>query len=260
MDFSEYEIMYEAESRHWWYVGLRDILFRRTGLNRPASARWRILDAGCGTGGTLAALAGHPGAHGFDYAADAIYFCQERGLRNIVRGSILAIPFPDNSFDLVISNDVLCDEGAVDDEQSLREIYRVLKPGGRVFLNLPAYPFLRSEHDIAAAVEHRYTQAELRGKLRRAGLRVRRLSHWNMVLFPVVAAVRLIRRPGPHADAAQSRSDIHVPPAPFNILLTTIIRIESRLLDYVNLPFGSSIFTVSQKPGAKAAKTRNNPP
>ena len=249
MDFREYEIMYEAESSHWWYAGLRDILFRRTGLRRAVSRRWRILDAGCGTGGTLQALRGHRSTWGFDYAPSALHFCRRRRLQNVVQGSILAIPFPADHFDLVISNDVLCDAGTIDDAQGLREIYRVLKPGGRVFINVPAYPFLRSEHDVAAAVEHRFTRRELRAKLGAAGFRVCRLSHWNTVLFPVVVAVRLARRGGTKLDDTQARSDIHVPAAPINRLLSAVIRLESRLLDLIDLPYGSSIFTVSQKPG-----------
>ena len=256
MDFREYEIMYQAESSHWWYAGLREILFRRTGLGRAGSRRWRILDAGCGTGGTLQALRGHPRTWGFDYAPAALHFCRRRGLCNVVQGSILAIPFPDNHFDLVISNDVLCDAGTIDDAQGLREIYRVLKPGGRVFLNLPAYPFLRSEHDVAAAVEHRFTRRELRAKLGAAGFRICRLAHWNTVLFPAVVAVRLARRGGARLDDTQARSDIHLPPAPINALLTVIIRLEARLLDLIDLPYGSSVFTVSQKPGVGALPCR----
>ena len=152
MEFREYEVMYRAESDHWWYRGLRAILFGQTGLDRAASRSWRILDAGCGTGGTLKALADHPNTRGFDYAPEAIYFCRERGLHNVAQASILAIPFPDRTFDLVYSNDVFNALGDERDVLGLREIYRVLKPGGRLFINLPAYQFLRSEHDAAAGV------------------------------------------------------------------------------------------------------------
>src|SRR5690348_5358259 len=101
--------MYRVEDRHWWYQGLRAILFRRTGLDRPESCAWRILDAGCGTGGTLQALrrSGHRAAQGFDYSASALHFCRKRGLADVCQGSITAIPFPDGAFDLVISNDVV---------------------------------------------------------------------------------------------------------------------------------------------------------
>jgi SAM-dependent methyltransferase len=253
MEFREYEVMYRAESDHWWYRGLRSILFRQTGLDRPASRQWCILDAGCGTGGTLGALPQHRCTRGFDYAAAAIHFCRERGLQNVAQASILAMPFPDNTFDLVISNDVLSSLGDGKDGQGLREIYRVLKPGGRLFVNLPAYPFLRSEHDVAAWVEHRYTGPELRRKLHAAGFRIRRLSHWNLILFPIVLVVRLARRKGADLAAAEAHSDIRVPPLPINVALTTIIRVESFVLRYVDLPVGSSLIALAQKPGGRRA-------
>src|SRR4051794_30814275 len=129
MDFREFEVMYRAEQRHWWYQGLREIMFRRTGLYRPASRGWQILDAGCGTGGTLDALrrTGHLYAQGFDYNESAIYFCRRRGLHNVRQASITAIPFPGAEFDLAISNDVLCDTGTDDETAALRELYRVLR-------------------------------------------------------------------------------------------------------------------------------------
>jgi SAM-dependent methyltransferase len=253
MEFREYEVMYRAESDHWWYRGLRSILFRQTGLDRPASRQWCILDAGCGTGGTLGALPQHRCTRGFDYAAAAIHFCRERGLQNVAQASILAMPFPDNTFDLVISNDVLSSLGDGKDGQGLREIYRVLKPGGRLFVNLPAYPFLRSEHDVAAWVEHRYTGPELRRKLHAAGFRIRRLSHWNLILFPIIVVVRLARRKGADLAAAEAHSDIRVPPLPINVALTTIIRVESFVLRYVDLPVGSSLIALAQKPGGRRA-------
>lgn len=253
MEFREYEVMYRAESAHWWYRGLRSILFGQTGLDRATSRRWHILDAGCGTGGNLQALQQHPRVQGFDYAAAAIHFCRERGLRNVTQASILAIPFPDNTFDLVYSADVLNALGDEWDTDGLREVYRVLKPGGRLFVNLPAYPFLRSEHDAAAAVIHRYTGPELRRKLHTAGFRIRRLSHWNLILFPIVLTVRLARRKGANLDDTEAHSDIQVPALPINYALAAIIRFESFLLRYTDLPVGSSVFAVAQKPGGPGA-------
>jgi SAM-dependent methyltransferase len=252
MEFREYEVMYRAENDHWWYRGLRVILFGQARLDRPASRTWRILDAGCGTGGTLKTLHDHPGTQGFDYAPEAIHFCRERGLHNVAQASILAIPFPDQTFDLVYSNDVFNALGDERDVQGLREIYRVLKPGGRVFINLPAYPFLRSEHDAAAGVNHRYSGPELRRKLQAAGFRIRRVSHWNLILFPIVVVVRVARRKGAALDDHEARSDIQVPAKPINEVLAAVIRLEAFLLRYVDLPVGSSVFAVAQKPGRQA--------
>lgn len=258
MDFREFEIMYKAEDRHWWYRGLRSVMFRRAGLRRAQSREWRILDAGCGTGGSLMALrrTGHPHAEGIDYSEAAIFFCRNRrGMTNVRQASITDMPFPDNTFDLTISCDVLCDAGAANETAALSELYRTLRPGGRLFLNLPAYSFLRSEHDQATDVDRRYTMRSLRAGLDRAGFEVERISHWNATLFPVVLAVRLSRRGGRTRGKHEARSDIHVPPAPINRLLTAIVTLESRLMDYMTIPFGSSIACVARKPARPGKET-----
>lgn len=256
MDFHEFEIMYRAEGRHWWYRGLRDILIRRTGLACPESRAWRILDAGCGTGGTLGALrrSGHLHAQGFDFNAQALYFCRQRGLHNVRQGSITDIPFPADEFDLVYSNDVLCDAGTSNETAALRELYRVLRPGGRLFLNLPAYAFLRSEHDQATDVDRRYTMRSLRPQVAAAGFQILRMSHWNAILFPVVLVVRLSRKRGQDRAKQVARSDINVPPAPLNRLLTAIVRVESRLMDHFTIPFGTSVICLARKPGPDFVK------
>jgi len=243
--------MYRAEGQHWWYRGLRAVLFRRTGLTDPASRAWAILDAGCGTGGNLSALraGGHIHAQGFDYAASAVHFCRRRGLHNVRQASITAMPYLDNEFDLVYSCDVLCDSGTSSAAAALVELYRVTRPGGRLFLNLPAYAFLRSEHDAATDVDRRYTRRQIRRMVVAAGWRVERLSHWNATLFPLVVAVRLARKRGQVRDRSTAQSDIQVPPAPLNRLLTAIVRAESRLMDQVTIPWGSSIICVARKPG-----------
>ncbi len=243
--------MYRAEGQHWWYRGLRAVLFRRSGLDDPASRAWTILDAGCGTGGNLSALraSGHVHAQGFDYAESAVHFCRQRGLHNVRQASITAMPYLDNEFDLVYSCDVLCDTGTSSAAAALAELYRVTRPGGRLFLNLPAYAFLRSEHDAATDVDRRYTRRQIRRMVAAAGFRVERLSHWNATLFPIIVAVRLARRRGKERDRSTARSDIQVPPAPLNRLLTAIVRAESRLMDKVTIPWGSSISCVARKPG-----------
>ncbi len=260
MDFREFEVMYRAEGQHWWYRGLRAVLFRRTGLHDPASRTWAILDAGCGTGGNLSALraSGHLHAQGFDYAVSAVHFCRQRGLHNVRQASITAMPYLDDEFDLVYSCDVLCDTGTSSEAMALAELYRVLRPGGRLFLNLPAYAFLRSEHDAATAVDRRYTRRQLRHLVEAVGFRVERLSHWNATLFPLVVAVRLARKHGKRRDRSEARSDIQLPPAPLNRLLTAIVRGESRLMDGISIPWGSSIICLARKPGRAVKGNRTH--
>ena len=250
MEFEEYRIMREAEDVHWWYRGLRGVMFTLLGLHRDDGLSTRILDAGCGTGGNMCALeeAGFGHVLGFDYSADGLYFCRERGLDNLCQSSLMAIPFPDNSLNIVISCDVINDEGLPDEMQALRELYRVLKPGGRLFLNLPAYNFLRGEHDKATSVARRYTTRSIAGKLRSVGFKIKRVTYWNMFLFPIVLTVRLVSRLLGRHEREQVRSDISVPPRPVNAFLTMILTMEQVMMRHFNLPFGSSVGVVAVKP------------
>ncbi len=250
MEFEEFRIMYEAENTHWWYRGLRGVMFQLLGLRNPRNRSIKILDAGCGTGGTLQALMnqGFTNLEGFDINPPALHFCKQRGLRNVKLGSITDIPFESDKFDAVISSDVICDAGTSNEATALHELYRVLKPGGRLFLNLPAFSFLRSEHDRATDVARRYTKGEISCKLMEAGFAVRRVTYWNMFLFPIVLLVRIVRREGENDLNNPARSDILLPPKPANSLLTSVLWLERRLLRRTNLPFGSSVAVLAIKP------------
>jgi SAM-dependent methyltransferase len=251
MEYAEYKIMYEAEDTHWWYRGMRGAMFTLLRLHPGHRREPLILDAGCGTGGTLSALrsANYSRLEGFDLNPIALEFCQKRGLDHVRLGSITDIPYPDATFDVVISCDVVTDAGTDNEATALRELYRVLRPGGRLFLNLPAFAYLRSEHDRATDVARRVTRREIIAKLENAGFNVRRASYWNMFLFPVVIAVRLLRREDAKQMEDPARSDIVLPPGPVNTLLSALVLLETKLMRYVNLPFGSSVVTLAVKPG-----------
>ncbi len=254
MEFEEYKIMYEAEDTHWWYRGLRGAIFTMLRLDRLKSRNPAILDAGCGTGGMLVALreAGFSNVEGFDFSEAALHFCRERGLENVRQGSITDIPFPSSAYDVAISCDVLNDAGIPDDNVAVRELYRVLKPGGKLFLNLPALRLLSSEHDRATSIIRRYTRADISQKLEAAGFEVRRATYRNMLLFPMILAVRLLRREKPEDLDKPARSDIVVPPAPINAALSLVVALERLLLTRLNLPIGSSVSVVAVKPKNRA--------
>lgn len=253
MEFEEYRIMFEAEDTHWWYRGLRGVLLTLLKLDGRAGKQPRILDAGCGTGGGMQALIsmGYRQVEGFDFSPVAIFFCKQRGLHMAKEGSMFSIPYGSDGYDIAVSCDVLNDAGLPTEMPALEELYRVLRPGGRLFLNLPAFGFLRGEHDRATAVARRYTRRDISRKLRQAGFHVERVTYWNMLLFPVVLAVRLLR-PGNRTNPNKpARSDIQLPPAPLNTLLTLILRLERAILQRVDLPFGSSVAVVARKPVAR---------
>lgn len=256
MRADEYAAMYAVEDDHWWYTGMRRVADALLGgcVNGGASAapnaigrgRLDVLDAGCGTGGNSAHLRRYGRVTGIDFAPEALYFARERPGLRLARATVEALPFADGSFDLVLSNDVLCHLGVASDVAAVREFARVLRPGGVLFLQLPAYQWLRSHHDEAVQTGHRYTARELRSLLRAGGLRVRRLTYANSVLLPVAAAWRTLNRVWPRRTAAE-RSDVRPVAAPLNAAMRTALALEAVLLARRNLPFGLSVIGVAQK-------------
>ncbi len=124
--------MYKAEVRHWWYLGMhaitRGILDRYIGRGNALT----ILDAGCGTGAVLDYLKDYGTPSGVDFSPEALRFCRSRGLYRLSQASVTELPFPDNTFDLITSFDVLSECGPVKDEQGTKEFFRVLKLGGHL--------------------------------------------------------------------------------------------------------------------------------
>ena len=98
-----------------------------------------------------------------------------------------------------------------DDVAALRELRRVLCPGGRLLVAVPAFMFLWGKQDEVSHHRRRYTAGSLRAALAGAGFAVDRTSYFNTLLFPPVAAVRLgrrlLRRPAkPRATSSSART------------------------------------------------------
>lgn len=243
----EYRVMFELEDGHWWYRGLRVML--KSMLARYVAAgtyRPRILDAGCGTGANLLVLDSYGHAMGVDISAQAIAFCRERGIPKdrVMQASVTELPFREGYFDLAISFDVICN--IVDDVGAFAEIGRVLKPGGILVVQLPAYRWLWSRHDVAVGHKWRYTARSVHEKLAGAGFAVERLTHANMLFFPLAAARRLLdgRTLG---NGHAIRSEVTRLPRPVNGMLAAFYTAEMRAAARVDLPVGLSIIAVARK-------------
>ncbi len=246
MEKEEYTTLYNMEDSFWWYVGLRDLVF--CCVDKFTSFKgdnFNILDAGCGTGGVLSGLRAYK-TYGLDISEEAIKFCKLRKLNNIVQGSICDIPFDNNFFDLIISLDVLY-HLSVNDTKALEELHRVLCKSGRLMLNLPAYGFLKSEHDKAVHTRHRYTTKEVKLKLRNSGFSIESITYRNTILFPLALVIRLMKKLLPK-NKVKPKSDLILLPNLLNGFLTQILFLENRLiLSGFKFPFGLSIFCVAKK-------------
>ncbi len=246
MNLEEYAVMYQVEDTHWWYRGMARIT--RALLNRcyAPGAALRILDAGCGTGAVMTSyLAEYGQVTGFDFATAALHFCQQRGATRLAQASIVELPFADARFDLAVSFDVLCEQAVRDDSVALRALYRVLAPDGRLMLRLPAYDWLRGQHDRAVHIRHRYTRDELAASLQAAGFEVEHLSYANMLLFPVAVAKRLGERLW---SPKTTGSDLTLGVGPFSRVLQAILSTEVPFIARGGLPFGLTVIAIARKP------------
>jgi SAM-dependent methyltransferase len=237
----EYARMFEAEERQWWYAGMRAISFALFDRALPRDGHPVFLDAGCGTGVNLEHLATRGHAVGVDLSEDAVAFCRSRGVA-AARGSVLALPFRDGAFDGATSFDVLYHRWVTDDRAAVREMVRVLKPGGLLLVRVPALSLLWGAHDEAVHSRHRYTKGELVELLKGEGLAVLQATYGNFFLFPVL----LLRR---SLDRLMGRegSDVGFLPAPLEWLFRALLQTEARLVRFVALPIGASVFVLAVK-------------
>ena len=235
------------EADHWWYVARRRITFDWIQAALDRQPHPRVLDIGCGTGLNLEELRARGVTHavGMDISAAALTHCRERRLPALLRGDGSRLPFLDATFDVIIALDLI--EHIEQDDEALREIARVLRPGGQVVLFTPAFRFLWSLQDVVSHHFRRYTSAELRAKLRAAGLDVHKLSYANTFLFPLVYAGRLALRLSRRADRL-SENQLH--PAWSNRLLAAVFGAERAIIRRVSFPFGVSLLAVAERPGA----------
>jgi hypothetical protein len=170
MNPEEYRVMAELEGVQWWYAGMRRIAraLLEPLLPEAGSRSRRILDAGCGTGWNLQALSVFGETHGVDLSPLAASATRRRGGR-VSLGNLLSLPYGSASFDVVTSFDVIYHAWVVDDVQAVRELARVLKPGGVLLLKAPALKILWGAHDEAVLSRHRYTRPEMETLVRRPG-------------------------------------------------------------------------------------------
>ena len=242
MQQEEYEKLYKFENFYWWHLGRREILKKilRRFLERK---RNNILEIGCGTGGNLKILGEFGNVSGLDNSKEALSFCGERGFTNLILSKAEEINLPSESFDLVAALDVL--EHIEDDEKTMREVQRLLKNGGLFLATVPAYSFLWSAHDELVHHKRRYRDSELSKKLKTAGFDVVKISHIIFFIFPAILLFRIIEK---IFFPKKKKSTAYVMlPKFLNQFFIYLLKLESILLRYFNLPFGTSVIVIARK-------------
>ncbi|MCG8358503.1 MAG: class I SAM-dependent methyltransferase [Kiloniellales bacterium] len=244
MERQVYERMAAIEDRHWWFVARRRILDEVLSRLVTLPDKPRILEAGCGTGGNLGLLGRHGRVSAFEPDETARRLAAAKGEHEILGGSLPdGIPYPARSFDLVAALDIL--EHVEDDRGSLHRLYERLRPGGWLMLTVPAFPFLWSRHDELHHHRRRYRRQELLDKLQEANFEAAYVTHFNVLLFPLIAAVRLVNG----LLGARGSDDERVPAAPINALLTALFAGERHWIGRLSCFFGVSLLVLARRPG-----------
>jgi SAM-dependent methyltransferase len=220
------------ERSHFWFAGRRALVERL--LDRHLSHRGEAaLDIGCGTGAFLPVLARYA-----EHVVGVDPLAEEDG--DLVRASAEHLPFDSDSFDVVVALDVL--EHA-DDATALKEVRRVLRPGGVVILTVPALPWLWSARDELAGHRRRYRRRELTRLVETAGLEVTETAYYQFVLLPLVALSRAVGRLRPETTIREEQ-----PPELLNRFLGLVNRLEVRVGARLQLPAGSTLALAARRP------------
>ncbi len=254
MNKQYYKEYYHLERKHWWFRArleiLENLVERQVLPAGRASGKPRILNAGVATGATTSMLEKHGQVTSLEYDRDCCEFLTEVVQMPVVNGSLTELPFADGSFDLVCAFDVI--EHIEDDALAVREINRVLAPGGKVFLTVPAYQFLWSKHDEVNHHYRRYTAAGLDRVVRQADFTIQRTSYFNSLLFTPIALARSVANLLPEKKVPEGSSgsdfDAYQTGDFVNNIFYRLFRQERKLLGRnVRFPFGVSLLTIGQK-------------
>jgi SAM-dependent methyltransferase len=258
MDAFAYRQFIDFEHGHWWFRGRRAVYLGLLKHHLAGARLRRVLDLGCGVGGFLpglSELAEH--VYPADLDRGSLAHCRTRGFPMGVVADGYALPYRDGSFDLVCLFDAL--EHIPDEHRALVEVARVLAPGGRVILSVPAYPFLFANNDRLARHKRRYTRTALARALAGAGFTLERNTHANVFLFPFILpavlgikAKETLLRQVPD----EKHSNLSFPlPRPLHGLLAAAFAAELPLTRRLDWPAGHSILAIARKGVAPAASS-----
>ncbi len=242
------------EDSHWWFASRTRALNAVMEPILPSKPNFRMLDIGCGAGNMIHHLSNYGQVKGLEIDERPVKKAQERGYDVDLFDATQHMPFDENTFDAVTALDVI--EHNEDDMAILADSYRILKPGGHMIITVPAFMWLWTHNDDLNAHVRRYTAGELKEKLSQTGFKVRRVSYNNFFVFPLAATLLLLRRStdtkqelaSHHVDQEEYQVEMEPASPPVNAVLTGVGQVEAGLIKYINLPVGTSLIAVGEKP------------
>jgi SAM-dependent methyltransferase len=240
MDSEYLSRYYELERNHWWFKIREKIILQQLRGSGLGTVPLSILNLGAATGRSTEVLQSFGQVTSVEIDPKACQFLRDQLKIEVFEASVTALPFPDQSFDLICAFDVI--EHVEEDGLAIRELKRVCKRGGKLYLTVPAYPFLWSQHDRINHHYRRYTAKSLK-RLVSNEFTIQYISYFNTVLFIPIAALRLFRKAG--LSKKPPRSDFEgkgiLSSAFLNRAWSRLFGLELFLLRHIRLPFGVSL-------------------
>ena len=203
----------------------------------------KVLDVGTGTGSNLRMLkaAGFSNVFGLDFNREAVNFCKMKGYEFVRQGDICSMPYRDKTFGFVFATDII--EHIEDHQAALKEITRVLKPGGHAIITVPAFKSLWGWQDEVSHHQRRYKRSEVSIALNLCGLTIVKIYYFNFILFlPIFFMRKLMLLSG-----LKPRSENSFNSRGLNFILKLIFKLDCLLAANINIPFGVSIFALVKK-------------
>lgn len=243
MNKLEYTRMAEREKTYWWHVGRLAIIDQLMKIVVKENKKVKILNIGCGTGGTISTLEKFGQVENVDVSDDAIRFMKGLGY-NVKKANGLALPYKNQEFAIIGAFDVL--EHIEDDVTALKEWQRVLMPGGHIVLTVPAYTWLWSGHDVSLHHFRRHTRKSIKERAEKAGLRVKKSSYAIVFSLPLIVGFRSLNKLlGRKTDSESSYVNV---PMWINNLFIAALRVEAKGHSFLAYPFGTSVVAILEKP------------
>jgi SAM-dependent methyltransferase len=246
MNRAYYKEYYHLERQHWWFKVREQIIVDRVKQYATVKAPLHILNIGSATGRTSEALQPFGEVLSVEYDRECFLFCKEELKLKVIQASITHLPLESESFDLVCAFDVI--EHVEDDALAVCEMMRVCKPGGNIFVTVPALPALWSHHDVINHHYRRYTQKQLEKLFIKPEGNILKNSFFNTLLFFPIYLFRKMQSLVKRKQEVTSASDFDLVTSPMlNGIFKLIFSLERKLLRYFSFPVGVSLLLIWRK-------------
>ena len=236
MQKEQYKILSELENTHWWFLAKKE--FIKNCLPKP-NKKLKILDLGCGTGGTSVFLENWGTVDRIEVSPYACTILRKKGVK-FKRGNIETSNLGRNKYDLICILDVLYHKSIKDIDKILLKSNFALKKGGLILIMDCALPFFYSKHDKIMHAGRRFYLSSLIKKVEQANFQVIKKSYIYFFLFPLFMINRIANKFFNFPTVSRVNNVL-------NKILFHICRLESFFLQYVSFPIGSSVVILAHK-------------